>query len=361
MGHLNQNKLFLDFPRSRPGGPFLVTHSMIECFLSCRRKCLYRYGCGLRLRQEDRPQAWTLGTAVHRLLEEYHNPRANLHDPEGFTYACRQAADRSTSSPDEMAYHMAKAMAIVDVYSRLRSRTWGEKHLLEKVVSGPLENPATGHHSRKVVFAGKIDQLLRDEEGLWWIVDHKTCQEVDDKAIKRAWLAVQQKRYMLYAPWKVEGAILNYLGKGYTKRRVGESDAAFGERCRQAQLEGRNPNRMRQKRDSTPRELYEQTVEALGNHPGRFFRREQVLIPHRDLERTRQELWDFKDAFLGALRSGHWLRSTPACIEVNRVCEFYDLCTAGLGRINPNVLERFEVVRGHPELEERPAEEEVAF
>jgi hypothetical protein len=344
----------LEFPRIH-ASRYLVTHTMIECFLSCRRKCLYRYGYGLRLRPEDQPDALTIGTTVHRLLEEYHNVRANLNDPDGFTMRCREAADKSSPVPDDEAYLMAKALAIVDVYSRLRQRAWGEEAQMEVPFCGPIRNPRTGYASHKVWLGGKIDKLMRDDDGTWWLADHKTCQEVNDEAIKKAWLAVQQRRYMLYAPRPVQGAILNYLGKGYTKRRIGEDDAEFERRCQQARLEGRNPNRMRQKRDSTPQELYNQTVEALGKDPGRFFRREQVLISPHDKLQTKQELWDFAQEFLVTLRNGRWLRTTSACFRYNRACEYFDFCTAGgLDRINPNYLNRFEVVRGHPELFELP-------
>lgn len=352
--------LKIEFPEH--AGKYCLTHSMIECFTTCRRKCLYRYGFGLRERKEEEAEPLQIGTLVHKLLEEYHTADGVIPWPQNapWTHSCAKASAIQSPNCEDTIFHQARAHAMMEVYKQLYTRVIGKSMQKELSFYGTIYNPDTGRTSRKVCFAGKIDQLVQDKEDQWWLMDHKTCQEVGDKEIKRAWLSPQLRRYAVYAKQCFDinptGLIINYLGKGYAKRRIGETDAEFEQRKRQAAAEGRNPNRMRQKQSSTPADMGTSTFDALSKAPGRFFHQEQLVIPQNDRLRIQRELWSFAKEFLATLSSGRWLRSTSACFHYNRACEYFDMCSAG-DTMNPNILQRYEVKRGHTELEEHDDDE----
>lgn len=144
----------------------LVTSSSCKSFRRCPRYYRHRYVDGVT--GASRVASLALGTAVHAGLEEW---LRSLDLAAAIRAACEKIAD-----PYERAY----IGALLTAYdARWRSEEL-EVLAVEVEFRGPLVNPATGAASKTWQRAGKIDAIVRDPQGLVWVLEHK-CLAADAK------------------------------------------------------------------------------------------------------------------------------------------------------------------------------------
>lgn len=147
-------------------GRLVITQSMVTAFVDCPREIYYGIILGLRPRLEAKPL--TRGTWVHALLEERAEGRdwLNKHNELYEQFSKQQFVEETNSLEEE-------------VYSIVRSYDWYYRNEKWKPIKAELtvERPLFGNTA---LYRGRIDLIIRDENGDIWLVDHKTHAQFPD-------------------------------------------------------------------------------------------------------------------------------------------------------------------------------------
>lgn len=161
-------------------GKLVITQSMVSSFVECPRETYYSIILGLRPRIESKPL--TRGTWIHSLLEE----RANGGDWKAKHQEILEKAqlDQFEEEVDELAQ---------EVYNIVLSYDWvyANDKLTPIVAELTVERPMFGG---KVLYRGRVDLIVQDENGDVWFVDHKTHRDFPDWRYRE--LAFQHYSYL---------------------------------------------------------------------------------------------------------------------------------------------------------------------
>lgn len=334
-----------------------TTYSFWQTFMTCRKKCFYRYGLGLVRKKEDRGALY-IGSLVHRGLDAYYKNNRN----EQIAKRAMREEVLKTDLDDASRLHLARAEAMLEGYHRFyQDDTWMPQ-FVEACFSGPIYNMATGRISRSLSLSGKIDLgACPFKEGRIWLYEHKTCEAVGEELLQRIWTQFQTKLYYAYfrfmnsaevdpTDYNVEGIIYNWLGKTRIRARQGETEAEF--LARKAALEAKTGKKSRAKQQipSTPEEIHEKVLEELTGEPRKYFHREQVLFDTREIQVILRDLWSLTKDFLACQKESRWYQNTDSCFKWGHPCPYYPICSSGG---NPNIIHnQYEVLPANQELKE---------
>jgi len=147
----------------------LLTTSRLRLHRACPRQHWYRYELG-RVPVAAESQALAFGTAIHAALEAWWRAWQTL-DGIGALEAARDALPVDTDP-----YAAATAHALVIAYHARWARWAAGVEVLgvETAFAAPLHCPTTGRAARTWQIAGKLDGLLRLQDGRIAILEHKT-------------------------------------------------------------------------------------------------------------------------------------------------------------------------------------------
>jgi len=290
----------------------IVRTSDRQMFKSCRRK----WDLGSKIRQNlepiRSPAAFEFGTAIHAGLEAYYDPRSwstfSWSDRRQFALDGfrRELAEQLNArrEPDTGAISLEDEM---DFQERTLLGEGMLKHYCEywqdKDTFTPLkteiefEVPVPG--LQDTVYQGRIDALVEDQHGGYWIVDHKTRgqfggtdhYELDEQSGSYCW-ALQEMLGL-----KIEGVIFNELLKSVPKKpellvRGGLSKNRSQRTTYELYLQALKDNNI------APHD-YLDFLEFLREKGNPFFRRIQVHRSQTELknlgEQIRQEALDMFD------------------------------------------------------------------
>ena len=340
----------------------LLTTSRARSHDDCRRKGHLEYVEGIRPFYPE--EALRVGTAIHQALEAW--LEAHGRDDQLARTLDRLAAVTPVESD---------AFEVVRLEEMLRGYHMRWSHVplnvveIEREFRTPLVNPATLAKSRTFELGGKIDGIVRNEDGRLMILEHKTASngEIDDPSTPY-WtkLAMDSQVSMYYIGaeslgYQVEGCLYDVLRKPqqrplkatplesrkYTKPKIDKKT--------QEVLEPARLYKGQREFDETPEEYRARIRKHIEENLEAYFVRREV---HRVDAQLREFLYDAwaKAAEMRAMRNAHEKhgigavpRNTSACHRYNRECPYWDLCSAGL---NPdNHPDRFRRVgHVHPEL-----------
>jgi len=296
----------------------LVSYSFFNTFRNCRRKAWWRYVEGLA--PIDRAPALVQGDLVHRALAEHYTTDLRRTNP--FRVINEALADATGDSDMQQYWHIATAM--LDAYIRHYRCDDSYVIAVEKPFVGEIVNPATGAKSRSFVMGGKVDGLVRTDEGLF-ILEHKTASRVDGAYLDRLWSDMQIQWYSLYVTWEgepVKGTMYNLLEKPRLEMKTGETDAEF--ETRKADMKA--PGRAKQQLAETDEEYQDRLRAWYAAEPR--FHREVIYFTPEDLDEQRALIWELSQQYLAAARNGKasFYQNTSQCFNYNRACEFLPLC-----------------------------------
>jgi hypothetical protein len=153
----------------------LLTHSRADCFKTCRRKHEYAYEIGLR--PETDAKALRMGSAFHAGVE-----RLGDCDPENLPSACKAVRAAYADMPDHFdpywwAVELETILSLVCAYQWRWANHKLDVIATEQAFRVPLVNPATGKATPTFDLAGKIDGIVRLEDGRLAVKETKTCSE----------------------------------------------------------------------------------------------------------------------------------------------------------------------------------------
>ena len=278
----------------------IITYSLIQTFKDCRRKAKYRYIDELSPRVT--PKALALGQLVHLGLQEYYK--------QGY-YTPVPAANSLDS------YDTAMAREMILGYIKLYSSNGYEIIHIEKPFEGEIPK------SNRALFSGKIDLIVRKEDGGYWIEEHKTTSYLGAAYLERLWLDSQIIGYAYagrnYLGLEIKGVIYDIIRKGIRPKKT-ETQEAWSERCK-----------------------------AFYSSPEAYFRQE-ILFTESDYKNFEEELYQASESYIEAKEKNHFYKNTSQCFHWGRPCPYLPICKSWE---SPIVIETDYVkTKAHSELEE---------
>ena len=317
----------------------ILTQSRLATARTCQRKHDLRYNQGFRAVQEE--QVLFFGSLVHTALEAWWLSTGDrLRDAR---------AALAVSECDQFTRAMAEAMMFG------YDARWGEEQQHYEVIAveqgfcADLRNPKTGALSRTWCLAGKIDVIVRDRrDGLVRIVEHKTSSESVEPGSaywKRLRMDQQVSVYFVGATslgHDVAACVYDVLAKpGQRPYKATPPES------RKYKANGELYTNQRD-RDETPEEYRERLLAAIGEDPTRYFARGEVVRLESEIEEALTDIWELGQQVREAKLAGRAPRNPGACMNYNRECEFFSVCS---GEADINDTSKFlRSVDIHPEL-----------
>ena len=324
----------------------LLTYSALNTFRNCPRKYKNRYLDNLRPR--ERAEALSFGSVIHTAIELWYrsqNAESRLRDV--LTYIDDAFEDRLADSNQMVQWHLATAM--IRGYAERYAIEEFEIVEVEKEFVGEIRNPDTGRQSQTFRIAGKVDGIVRCNDGLY-LIEHKTASSVDSSYLDKLWTDTQIALYCHYLRelgYPIVGVIYNVLLKSRLKQGKGETQEEY--EARKAELAAKNKSgkstAKRQMRE-TDDEFQVRLTEWYSRPEA--FHREFIYLSEDRLAMLQDEVWEITQQYLDARRRGKWLLNTSNCFSYQRPCEYLAYCQSGF---NPNVADNlYEIALPNEEL-----------
>lgn len=416
----------------------LLTHSRQDAFKTCRRKHYYTYELGLR--RIDDARALRMGSAFHAAIEALsktpaehvlltpadcncggaycnicegglgyckvcHGGESDLDQPCNLRVACdtihkRYARVPELADPYWWSIERETLLRLVCGYAWRWSSMPLEYVATEHAFQVPLVNPATGAETPIFDLAGKIDGIVRLEDGRLAVKETKTTSDdlgieaplwrrlrIDHQislyihAARREGYDVATVLYDVVRKPTIQATPVPLLDPDGLKivldangHRVHNASVKAKKTCPKCAGAGVDAAQLPcsctlgpwrqtgdtekgyvvQTRQMTPEEWGEKLSADIAERPDFYFARREVARLNSDVDEYQAELWEIQQAIREAQRTGRWYRT------VNRntceYCPYFDLCSSSqqLDRNNPPPGFHF-VDDVHPELERRPA------
>ena len=301
--------------------PELITYSQLSTFLNCRRKMKWRYLD--HLVPLEQPHSLRFGSLIHDCLERWHGGTSLAY--------IQRFIDRSlpnhTQDPKAHAdWHLATAMmrGYADLYATEDFRVVG----LEKEFQGKITNPDTGRSSRTFRFAGKVDGIVKRDDG-FYLLEHKTASSIDAAYLEKLWTDFQILVYSIYAEavWgnAIKGVIYNVLTKAKLKQKTGETEAEFQARRAELIAKSKTGRSSAKRKEPETDDAFQERLAEKYREPG-MFHRELIYFSRDQKQLVKQELWDLTQALLEARQKNVYLPNRAACFQYGRECAYLLLC-----------------------------------
>lgn len=300
-----------------------LTNSMMSTAKTCLKKYWYYYVQGIQIIREADP-LW-IGRLVHQAIEMQGVPAKPLYPKwcqttdDIYHWDCR--------------YELAAAVATdyLDYYQ--------EDDLLyiskEEEFEVPLVNPATNRPSRNWLAGGRVDALVRLEDGRLALKEIKTTSyDISPDSDYWRFLGMDQQisHYLLHT--KAETVIYDVIQKpGIRPKLIPELDEnglkisvdEHGNRRYKKNGEPYQSGSLK-KRKETPEEYGQRCRECMS---AESYIRKEIPRLENDLKEYQHELWAQAKLLTECYRHGYWFKNTNSCNSMHRTCEFLDLCFYG--------------------------------
>ncbi len=336
-------------PITESEGPREITYSALSLFRNCRKAYQHRHiNCLVPIQTDDNLR---FGSLIHNCLEQWHGGMSLEAVMDDIDTAC---AKRNVDLDVKRVWHLARAI-MRNYAARYPKEDW-EVIALEKTFTGPIINPETGAPSRSYVLSGKVDGIVKREDGNY-ILEHKTASSIDGDYLDKLWTDFQITLYSRYIEQclgiRIAGVIYNVLVKAKLQQGKGETEAEFEARRAELLAKSKTGKTTATRKMPEPDDAFQQRLLARYAEPGMLHR--EVLYLSRDqFGIVQSDLWELTQQFLDCKRRGVFYRNTGFCFNYHRPCAYYPLCRSNG---SPNVIESFYEVR--PPHEELRSEDPV--
>ena len=302
----------------------ITTYTMWSLFRNCRRACYWRYTKNL-VPLAAKERALHLGSVVHQALEMWYR-NGDLGAVLGHIDTCYATRTQDHDLLQDWHYTTAMIRAYV---ARYPDEPW-EVVALEKVFQGEIENPATNATSRSFLLAGRVDGIVRKQDGSLYLLEHKTASIIGSDYVGKLWTDFQivlYSHYLRQLGIPLEGVVYNILVKPKLQQGRGETEAEF--QARAADLASRNKSG----KSSAQRKIPESDIDfatrlaAWFEEPERFVRVE-LIFDTDTYDNLRSELWELTQQFLYARRREAFYQNTSFCFAFHRPCPYWAICSS---------------------------------
>lgn len=351
----------------------LITASRLTTFQRCARAHELRYEFGYTTTVT--PLALAFGTAVHGALEMFW--RAWQHGGYGATEAALDALRAHPLDTENAIRARVLVAAYCTRYSRLAARC--DVLGVEMEFRAPLVNPDTGAAVPEWELAGKIDALIRLEDGRVAIVEHKTSgRDVSAGSDYRARLTLDAQVGIYFdgadaLGYSADLCLYDILAKPPAERlrATPESDRRYTKPksrackgCKKAHgvhtedgitcADGRivtDPGGVlyadQRAEDESLDAFEERLLTAVESNPDRFLVQAEIVRTDAERLACRRDVLAVVRAIEISRRTGHSARSAQACFAHGR-CDYLDACMAPASLDDPHRYRRLPTL--HPEL-----------
>ena len=198
---------------------------------------------------------------------------------------------------------------------------------LEHEFDGQIINPRTGALSKTFAMKGKVDAIVKTEQGLF-LLEHKTTSRLMDDPVDKLWEDTQVSLYVSYLRdlgFDIVGVIYNELPKCTLIQRKGESEEEY--QARYADLCTKSKTGK-----STAKRQLPESVEEYGERVREWycsenrFRRTELSLSDTQLDLVRQDIWGMTQQFLDARRRDDWFCNRESCNTLFGDCPYRRYC-----------------------------------
>lgn len=235
----------------------------------------------------------------------------------------------------------------------------------------PLRNPVSGKATWLFDLAGKIDGIVRLEDGRLAVMEHKLLSDsldsdadlwrrlrIDQQITLYVWAARQlgyEVDCVLYNVTRkptIKPTAVPVLGNDGLKIVLdADGNRVMTKQDKPRQTADTAKGFALQTRPMTSIEWQAKLLSDVEQRPEFYFARGEIPRLDCDLEQYQYELWDIQRTLREAQRTNRWYRtvSRNSC----QLCPYFDLCSGGFDPSVDPVPEGFKMLTNiHPELKE---------
>lgn len=360
----------------------LLTHSRQAAFKECRRKHYYSYELGMR--RTDDARALRMGSAFHDGIEQLASKWVDDSDAHAamaevmadpLADACAAVRKRYENMPQyidayEWAIECETIMRLVCAYQWRWKDSKIENIETEFKFQLPLVNPDTGKSTPSFDLAGKIDGIVRLEDGRLAVKETKTVGEElgpQSPIWRRLRMDHQISLYIDAARrmgFKVDTVLYDVIRKpSIAPEKIPVTDIdgmkivldASGDRVRNAkgkewrQTGDKEKGYYVQTRPMSVEEWGEKLTADIVSRPEFYFARVEIPRLDADVLEYQHELWDIQLEIREAQRTGRHYRTVSR--NTCQYCSYFEPCSTSQQIDQANLPMGFEILSDpHPEL-----------
>lgn len=345
--------------------PELLTHSRMTAFKACRRLHQYTYIRGLRRTLDAKPLRQ--GSAFHAGIEVL----GNGGSVDEATAAAYNAYGDCPEGFDPYEWDI-EAQTVACLVSAYQWR-WGDHPLEYVAVELPFElsliNPETGRKSPLFNLAGKIDAIVKMEDGRLLVKESKLFQDDigPDSDLWRRMRMDQQVSLYLIAARRLGFDCVGVLYDVARKPTISPTAVPLRDELGVKIVHDARGNRVKNETAKTWRqtgdpekgyvlqtrqmscdEWAEKLTNDIGERPLWYFHRQEIPRLEKDLAEFESEVWDVAQTMRDAIKHDRHYRSVSK--QVCSFCSFFNLCSQQieLGSVAPAGF--YFAADKHPEL-----------
>jgi len=297
-----------------------LSYSSTSAFKNCRKK--YQYSYIDKIKPKEEPVYFSIGSAFHIALANHYNKKSEMiciHETLSYFF------DHGPENDDDASN------LTVDLFKRYIREYQEEPFEIigtEIKFKVPIINPETGKRSRNFNFYGIIDGLVK-ENGLYWVIEHKTTSALTNQYKLNLTLNGQCIAYIealeRFLDIKIQGVLYNVILKSLPVKpkllKNGTLSIAKNQNTTlELYLDAISEN------DINP-DHYSEHLEWLRDNRKEYFYREYLTFPKESIKEWREELWDLQKNIREAELKNQYYKNTSQCVNFG-VCRYFDICTA---------------------------------
>lgn len=306
-----------------------ITYSAIRSFLNCRKEFYYRYI--RQIKPAEVPVYFDIGRATHAALEVWYKTRQT----EKAEDAIRLYFNSRYPSPDDENYHeqvqklqenFEKSERIFQRYLRYYEIEDRKFKTLEVEVERIIKPKEIGINL-DIDIALKADAIFT-ENGLSWLVEHKTAADIDISYKKKLTVDLQSMFYLICLNalgYNLQGVIYNVISKSLPAKPEILKNGKL------SKAKNRKPDLYEYIKAIEDNGLdqgdYTDCIEWLKENQKEYFYREQIVFHESQLKELKKELAAILFEIKNQMNDNSFYKNTSNCIGFG-TCQYFDVCTS---------------------------------
>lgn len=349
-------------------GKRLYTHSSSKSFRACMYQYYVLYILGYR--SVKTAMALFFGTLIHGALEAYwlarkanqQADRTTASAPDGSTIVRIDPLEAALAAiPNNInPFDRAKARVMVTAYAAVWNQVNCEVIAVEAKFVTPLLDPTTMKASEYFDRAGKIDLVIKLEDGRIAVVEHKTSAlDVGPGSDYRRRLALDEQVSFYYAGaislgFKPDTIIYDVLKKFREKPKLATPDDKRVMVTDRKTKERRLKSGQRENNE-TPDEFERRLATEVAKDPEKYIERIGIQrLPH-ERKKFALEVWNQSRLMVYALDNGLFPKNSDACFKYGVPCSLASHCYENVPLADTTTFRKLGDL--HPELQEAHEDE----
>lgn len=206
----------------------------------------------------------------------------------------------------------------------------------------PIVNPATGRASRTYTLRGKIDALVTDGNRQY-LVEHKTTtQDITEGSAYWRRLRMDGQVSVYYGAFPdVAGCIYDVIRRPLLRRLKATP-------MESRKFTAKGALYASQRADDEPMEEFRARLQAaIAEDPDSYFKRGVVVRLESEMREHQADVWQQANLMREMANDNLHPRNPDSCVQFNRTCEYFDVCTGVASLEDPRL---FKIREAHPEL-----------